>query len=62
MGFDARGAATTRRSIDLANSCFVPDAMAPNALVAAAQRGVKVRIVVPGKHIDSDPWQGPGRR
>jgi len=43
-----------RRSIDLANSYFVPDEMALNALVAAAQRGVKVRIIVPGKHIDSD--------
>lgn len=43
-----------RRSIDLANSYFVPDDMALHALVAAAQRGVKVRVIVPGKHIDSD--------
>lgn len=43
-----------RSSIDLANSYFVPDDMAIKALIAAAQRGVKVRILTPGPHIDSD--------
>jgi cardiolipin synthase A/B len=43
-----------RTSIDLANSYFVPDDMALNALVAAAKRGVRVRVLTPGKHIDSD--------
>jgi cardiolipin synthase A/B len=43
-----------RSSIDLANSYFVPDDMAIKALIAAARRGVKVRILTPGPHIDSD--------
>lgn len=36
-----------RRSIDLANSYFVPDAMTIRVLTEAAQRGVLVRILVP---------------
>ena len=42
-----------RNSIDLANAYFVPDDMAINALIAAAERGVKVRILTPGRHTDS---------
>ncbi len=42
------------RSIDLSAAYFVPDALTLQALVAAMQRGVKLRIVVPGKHIDSE--------
>jgi cardiolipin synthase A/B len=42
------------RSIDLSASYFVPDTLTQQALVAAMQRGVKLRIVVPGKHIDSE--------
>ncbi len=41
------------RSIHLASAYFVPDGLAINALVEAARRGVKVRIVTPGKHIDT---------
>jgi cardiolipin synthase len=42
------------RTIDLSASYFVPDALTLQALVAAMQRGVKLRIVVPGQHIDSE--------
>jgi cardiolipin synthase len=42
------------RSIDLSASYFVPDALTLQALVEAMQRGVKLRIIVPGKHIDSE--------
>ncbi len=42
------------RSIDLSASYFVPDALTLQALVEATQRGVRLRIVVPGKHIDSE--------
>lgn len=42
------------RSIDLSAAYFVPDDLTLNALVAALQRGVKLRIIVPGEHIDSD--------
>ncbi len=43
-----------RDSIDLSSSYFVPDDLTIRALVAAAKRGVKVRIITPGKYIDSD--------
>ena len=42
------------RSIHLSSSYFVPDELAVEALVAAAKRGVKVQIIVPGPDIDSD--------
>ena len=43
-----------RRSIELANSYFVPDEMTIRILVEAARRGVKVRVIVPSGHIDSE--------
>jgi len=43
-----------RQSILLSASYFVPDELAIKALVAAAKRGVDVRIITPGKEIDSD--------
>src|SRR5690606_21873048 len=45
---------SARDSIDLAASYFVPDELSRSALTAALGRGVKVRIVVPGEHIDAD--------
>ena len=41
------------RSIELSSAYFVPGDLASAALAAAARRGVKVRIVTPGPHIDS---------
>jgi len=49
------------RSIDLSASYFVPDALTRHALVEAMQRGVKLRIVVPGKHIDSETVRSASR-
>ena len=46
--------AAAERSIDLQAAYFVPDALAIEALIAARGRGVRVRVIVPGKHIDSD--------
>jgi cardiolipin synthase len=43
-----------RTSIDMSASYFVPDDLTMRALSAAAKRGVKVRIITPGKEIDSD--------
>ncbi|WP_119154652.1 cardiolipin synthase [Caldimonas tepidiphila] len=40
------------RSIDLAAAYFVPDALARRTLIEARKRGVRVRIIVPGRHID----------
>ncbi|HEY9239877.1 MAG TPA: phospholipase D-like domain-containing protein [Burkholderiaceae bacterium] len=42
-----------QRTIDLESSYFVPDELTVNALVAAMQRGVKVRIITPGEDIDA---------
>jgi len=41
-------------SIDLSAAYFVPDDLTLKALSDALKRGVRLRIVVPGEHIDSD--------
>jgi cardiolipin synthase A/B len=46
--------AAAERSIDLEAAYFVPDPLMIQALQAARHRGVRVRVIVPGKHIDSD--------
>jgi cardiolipin synthase len=45
--------AASERSIDLSAAYFVPDELTLRALLEALKRGVKVRIIMPGKHIDS---------
>lgn len=40
-------------SIHLSSAYFVPDALSTRALVDALERGVKVTIIVPGKHSDA---------
>ena len=40
-------------SIDIESAYFVPDDLMTRELVRACERGVKLRIIVPGKHIDS---------
>ncbi|MCY7354834.1 MAG: phospholipase D-like domain-containing protein [Lysobacter sp.] len=46
--------AAAEQTLDLAASYFVPDTLIIKALVSARHRGVRVRILVPGEHIDSD--------
>ena len=46
--------AAAQHSIDIKAAYFVPDEMAIAALVAAAARGVRIRIIVPGEYTDSD--------
>jgi cardiolipin synthase len=41
------------RSIHLASAYFVPDRLTVEALLAALERGVTVRIITPGPHIDT---------
>ncbi|AET94389.1 phospholipase D/Transphosphatidylase (plasmid) [Burkholderia sp. YI23] len=41
------------RSIHLSSAYFVPDKLTINAIVEAARRGVEVRIITPGKRIDT---------
>jgi cardiolipin synthase len=42
------------RTLDISSAYFVPDEITRNALVDAVKRGVKVRIIMPGKHTDAD--------
>jgi cardiolipin synthase len=46
--------AAAERTIDLSAAYFIPDDLITNALVAARHRGVRVRILMPGKNTDSD--------
>ena len=45
--------AAAETSIDLAASYFVPDTLLIEGLIAARKRGARLRILVPGPHIDS---------
>ena len=49
------------RTIDLSAAYFVPDELSLKALAEALKRGVKLRIVVPGEHIDSDTVRSASR-
>ncbi len=53
--------AAASRSIDLSAAYFVPDDLTMRALVDAQKRGVKLRIIVPGEHIDSDAVRSASR-
>ena len=53
--------AAASRSIDLSMAYFAPDALATAALVAALNRGVKVRIILPGSHTDAELVQKASR-
>ena len=46
--------AAATRTIDLAMAYFVPDAITSEALVAAMNRGVKLRLILPNEHTDAD--------
>jgi cardiolipin synthase len=46
--------AAAEHTIDLAAAYFIPDELITKALVAARQRGVRIRVLVPGKNTDSD--------
>lgn len=46
--------AATRETLDVHASYFVPDELTVRALRMALKRGVRVRVLVPGEHIDSD--------
>lgn len=45
--------AAAERSIDLAAAYFVPDTLLIEALIAARARGVRVRVLLPGPHMDA---------
>ena len=53
--------AAATKTIDLSSAYFVPDDLTIHALVAAMQRGVRVRIITPGPIIDSQTVRGASR-
>ena len=53
--------AAARESLDLTAAYFVPRPAFSEALCRAAGRGVRVRVLVPGKHIDKAPVRVAGR-
>lgn len=42
------------RSIHLSSAYFVPDELTLKAMVAAAERGVRIQIIMPGPHMDAE--------
>jgi cardiolipin synthase len=46
--------ATASKTIDINSPYFLPDRSARRELIAAAARGVRVRLIVPGKY-NNDP-------
>jgi cardiolipin synthase A/B len=46
--------AAAEHTIDLSAAYFVPDGLTRRLLVEAAHRGARVRVIVPGEHIDAD--------
>jgi cardiolipin synthase A/B len=53
--------AAAKRSIELTSAYFVPRPAFTKALVEAAERGVRMRILVPGSHIDKQFVRTAGR-
>ncbi|MDB5967026.1 MAG: cardiolipin synthase, partial [Polaromonas sp.] len=49
------------RSIDLSMAYFVPDELSTRILLDALQRGVRVRLITPGKFIDTDTVRSASR-
>jgi cardiolipin synthase len=43
---------SAQRTIDLSASYFVPDDITRQAMIEAARRGVRIRVIVPGHHMD----------
>ncbi|HEV2607973.1 MAG TPA: phospholipase D-like domain-containing protein [Xanthomonadaceae bacterium] len=46
--------AAAEHSIDIEAAYFIPDDLMRDALIAARHRGVRVRVLLPDKHIDSE--------
>ena len=54
--------ASAQRTVRIINPYFIPDEELCEALCAAAQRGVKVQIIVPGEHMDQKAVQRASRK
>lgn len=53
--------ASATREIDIAASYFIPDQLSTATLVAAMRRGVRLRIVLPGEHMDVEMVRSASR-
>lgn len=54
--------ASAQKSLLIENAYFLPNEMTRQALVHAAQRGVNIEVIVPGKHIDQKLVRYASRR
>jgi cardiolipin synthase len=54
--------AAARESLLIENPYFLPDRALADALCAAARRGVKVQVIMPGRHIDFSPVRLASRK
>ena len=53
--------ASARKTIYIANAYFVPDDLSVETLISALKRGVKVKILMPGTHTDSESVRSASR-
>ncbi|MFP5418928.1 MAG: phospholipase D-like domain-containing protein [Gammaproteobacteria bacterium] len=53
--------ASAAKTVYIANAYFVPDDLSLETLVHALRRGVRVKILLPGKRIDSEPARRASR-
>jgi cardiolipin synthase len=53
--------ASARKSVYIANAYFIPDDLSVETLVRALQRGVQVKILLPGKYTDTEPARRASR-
>ena len=54
--------ASARKTLLIENAYFLPDDLIRQEMIAAAKRGVKVEIIVPGKHIDQKLVRAASKR
>ncbi len=52
---------SARKTIYIANAYFVPDDLSVETLIGALKRGVKVKILMPGTHTDSETVRSASR-
>lgn len=53
--------ASARKTVYIANAYFVPDDLSIQTIVRALERGVKVKILMPGTRIDAEPVRRASR-
>lgn len=54
--------ASAQKTLRIENAYFLPDELIRKELIAAAKRGTKVEIIVPGKHIDQKLVRAASKR